>query len=129
VALPSPRYGVLAANSGVANEIRSEGYVIVTWDTEGRDWTRPGAALIAQRVIANLHAGAIILLHDGAPDTKLQDRSQTVQALPQILSALQARGLVSVTLPQLLLDSGLVTPSAPDPRQRVRSHPRSSRAA
>jgi hypothetical protein len=40
-----------------------------------------------------------------------------VQALPQILAALKARGLVSVTLPQLLKDSGLVTvPSAPPPQ-------------
>jgi peptidoglycan/xylan/chitin deacetylase (PgdA/CDA1 family) len=104
-----PPYGVLAPNSGVANEIRSEGYVIVNWDTEGHDWTRPGAAVIAQRVIAHLHPGAIILLHDGAPDGEVQDRSQTVQALPQILAALLARGLVSVTLPQLLRDSGLVS--------------------
>jgi len=111
-----PPFGVLAATSGVANEIRSEGYIIVNWDTEGHDWTRPGAAVIAQRVIANLHPGAIILLHDGAPDTELQDRSQTVQALPQILTALKARGLVSVTLPRLLRDSGLVTPRVPAPR-------------
>jgi peptidoglycan/xylan/chitin deacetylase (PgdA/CDA1 family) len=112
-----PPYGVLAANSGVANEIRSEGYTIVNWDTQGHDWTRPGVALIVQRVVGNLHSGSIILLHDGAPDTEVQDRSQTVQALPQILAALKARGLVSVTLPQLLKDSGLVTLPSPPPPQ------------
>jgi peptidoglycan/xylan/chitin deacetylase (PgdA/CDA1 family) len=109
-----PPYGVLAANSGVANEIRGEGYTIVNWDTQGHDWTRPGAALIVQRVVEHLHPGTIILLHDGAPDTETQDRSQTVQALPQILATLQARGLVSVTLPQLLKDSGLATPPPPE---------------
>jgi peptidoglycan/xylan/chitin deacetylase (PgdA/CDA1 family) len=103
-----PPYGDLAANSGGANEIRSEGFTIVNWDTQGHDWMRPGAALIVQQVVTHLHPGAIILLHDGAPDTESQDRSQTVQALPQILAALKARGLVSVTLPRLLKDGGLV---------------------
>ena len=112
-----PPYGDLAANSGGANEIRSEGYTIVNWDTQGHDWMRPAAALIVQRVVAHLHPGAIILLHDGAPDTESQDRSQTVQALPQILAALKARGLVSVTLPQLLKDGGLVhVVSSPPPQ-------------
>jgi peptidoglycan/xylan/chitin deacetylase (PgdA/CDA1 family) len=112
-----PPYGVLAANSGAANEMRGEGYTIVNWDTQGHDWTRPGVALIVQRVVEHLHAGSIILLHDGAPDTEAQDRSQTVVALPQILAALKARGLVSVTLPQLLRDSGLVSLPSPPPPQ------------
>jgi|GEM_PF-668073 len=109
-----PPYGVLATNSGAANEIRSEGYTIVNWDTQGHDWTRPGVALIVQRVVEHLHPGAIILLHDGAPDTEVQDRSQTVQALPEILAALKARGLVSVTLPHLLNGGGLVSPPPPE---------------
>jgi peptidoglycan/xylan/chitin deacetylase (PgdA/CDA1 family) len=112
-----PPYGVLAVNGGAANETRSEGYTIVNWDTQGHDWTRPGVALIVQRVVDHLHPGSIILLHDGAPDTESQDRSQTVQALPQILAALKARGLVSVTLPQLLKDGGLVTLPSPPPPQ------------
>jgi len=110
-----PPYGVLATNSGVANEIRSEGYTIVNWDTQGHDWTRPGVALIVQRVVEHLHPGSIILLHDGAPDTEAQDRSQTVQAVPQILAALKSHGLVSVTLPQLLHDGGLVNLVSPPP--------------
>jgi peptidoglycan/xylan/chitin deacetylase (PgdA/CDA1 family) len=112
-----PPYGDLAANSGAANEIRGEGYTIVNWDTEGRDWTRPGVGQIVRQVVANLHPGAIILLHDGAPDTESQDRSQTVQALPQILAALKARGLASVTLPQLLRDSGQVSIVSSQPPQ------------
>jgi peptidoglycan/xylan/chitin deacetylase (PgdA/CDA1 family) len=112
-----PPYGDLAANSGGANEVRGEGYTIVNWDTEGHDWLRPGVKSIVRQVVEHLHPGAIILLHDGAPDTELQDRSQTVQALPQILAALKARGLVSVTLPQLLKDGGVVTqPSLPPPQ-------------
>jgi peptidoglycan/xylan/chitin deacetylase (PgdA/CDA1 family) len=109
-----PPYGDLAANGGGANEIRGEGYTIVNWDTEGHDWLRPGVKSIVRQVVEHLHPGAIILLHDGAPDTELQDRSQTMQALPQILAALKARGLVSVTLPQLLQDGGLVHSPPPE---------------
>jgi peptidoglycan/xylan/chitin deacetylase (PgdA/CDA1 family) len=113
-----PPYGDLAPNSGAANEIRSEGYTIVNWDTQGYDWMRPGAGAIVRQVTGYLHPGSIILLHDSAPDTESQDRLQTVQALPQILATLKARGLVSVTLPQLLEDSGLVSsPAPPDSSQ------------
>lgn len=108
-------YGVLYNKNAVTDEIQHEGYVIVNWDIAARDWLRPGAAAIAQRVIANLHPGAIVLLHDSGPDTENQDRSQTAAALPVILAALKQRGLVSVTLPQLLRDSGLITIDALEP--------------
>lgn len=108
-----PPFGDLPWGSSAAREVRREGFVIVNWDTLARDWTRPGASVIAQRIIGQLHAGAIILLHDSAPDTQIQDRSQTVAALPAILAALRARGLRAVTLPKLLLDAGLVRPAAP----------------
>lgn len=72
--------------------------------------------MIAQRIIAQLHPGAIILMHDGAPDTERQDRSQTVAALPIILAAIKARGLQPVTLPQMFADAGLLTyPATPTP--------------
>jgi peptidoglycan/xylan/chitin deacetylase (PgdA/CDA1 family) len=69
-------------------------------------------------VSVQLHSGAIILLHDSAPDNQNQDRSQTVAALPMILAAMRQRGLRAVTLPQLLHDAGISRPaalSAPSP--------------
>ena len=44
-----------------------------------------------------LKPGAIILLHDGS-----MNRQMTVNALPMILDGLVARGLRSVTVPELL---------------------------
>jgi peptidoglycan/xylan/chitin deacetylase (PgdA/CDA1 family) len=127
-----PPWGGVDWNRTVAAEVRREGLTSLTWDLMAMDWTRPGASTIARRIIQGLHPGAIILLHDGAPDTENQDRSQTVAALPAILAAIQARGLRAVTLPQLLADAGLAkaappqrvpTPSVPTPRLRANSPP------
>ncbi len=95
--------------------VHAAGYTAINWDVEAKDWMRPGAQVIAQRIIAQLHPGAIILMHDGAPDNQIQDRSQTVAALPAILAAIKARGLRPVTLPQMLADAGLVPHPAPTP--------------
>ncbi len=119
-----PPFGALGVGTTVLTEVRQEGYTVVTWDVQAWDWRRPGANVIAQRVITQLHAGAIILLHDSGPDTQNQDRSQTVAALPQILAAMKQQGLRAVTLPQLLHDAGVSHPAARFPRNRSpASHP------
>jgi len=43
--------------------------------------------VIARRVLAALHPGAIVILHDGGGD-----RSQTVAALPVIIGGIRAAG-------------------------------------
>ena len=60
---------------------------IVLWDVDPSDWARPGAALIAGRVLTWTQPGTIILLHDGGGD-----RSQTVTALPLVIEGLLDRG-------------------------------------
>lgn len=89
-------------------EARHEGLTAMLWDVWALDWERPGTSVIEQRVIENLHSGAIILLHDGGSSTFTPDRHQTADALPAILRAIRARGLRAVTLPKLLMDAGLV---------------------
>lgn len=106
-----PPYG--AIDVGDVAEAHREGLTTVLWDVQAWDWQRPGSAVIAQRIIAQLHSGAIILLHDAAPDNENPDRSQTANALPAILAALRAHGLRAVTLPQLLRDAGRTGPAQP----------------
>ena len=53
--------------------------------------------MIAQRVLAAVHPGAIVIMHDGGGD-----RSETVAALQTIVPTLIARGYHLVTVPQLL---------------------------
>ncbi len=92
-----PPYGEY--NDQVVSTARANGLSTIMWDVDPRDWSRPGVAAIADSVLAQTHAGSIILLHDGPAL-----REQTAAALPAILAGLKARGLVPVTLPRLLSD-------------------------
>jgi chitooligosaccharide deacetylase len=92
-----PPYG--AFNSAVVRSAASFGLSTIEWDVDPLDWTRPGVDMIVSSVLAQVHAGSIILLHDGPAL-----REQTLAALPAILACLQAQGLTPVTLPKLLMD-------------------------
>ncbi len=72
-------------------------YLCVLENIDPQDWARPGADVILQRVKQQRHDGSIILLHDAGGD-----RSQTVQALPEIIEYLKARGDNVVPLSRLL---------------------------
>lgn len=86
-----PPYG--ATNATVRSIAAQLGLVQTLWTLDTRDWQRPGAAAIVNAVFTNAHNGSIILLHDGGGD-----RSQTVQALSQIISGLGQRGFAFTTL-------------------------------
>lgn len=80
------------------------GMMMVLWDVETDDWRRPGADAIVDRTLSGVQPGSIVLFHDGGGD-----RSQTVEALPRIIEALQADGYELVTVPQMLRDSPPLT--------------------
>lgn len=80
-----PPYG--AVNTAVTQIITGLGQRVQLWDIDTRDWSRPGAASIAQRVRSGARDGAVVLFHDGGGD-----RSQTVQALRTLLPQLRAAG-------------------------------------
>lgn len=94
-----PPYG--SYNAYVVSQAQGFGLTTVTWDDDPADWSRPGVQAIAARVLANVHPGAIILMHDGPAL-----REQTAAALPIILRGLKDRGLQPITLPRLLADAG-----------------------
>ncbi|MEW2294746.1 polysaccharide deacetylase family protein [Streptomyces sp. NPDC006743] len=66
--------------------VRHHGLTPVDWTVDPKDWRRPPAGRIAQRV-ARARAGDIVLCHDGGGD-----RSHTVTALDTALASLRARG-------------------------------------
>jgi peptidoglycan/xylan/chitin deacetylase (PgdA/CDA1 family) len=75
----------------------------IHWSVVPSDWKSPGADRITRRVLARLHPGAIILLHDGAPpDQPDASRRQTVDAVRSLLRALKHRGYALLTVSQLL---------------------------
>jgi peptidoglycan/xylan/chitin deacetylase (PgdA/CDA1 family) len=74
--------------------------LMVMWTIDTEDYKRPGVQAIVSRVLAGATPGAIVLLHDAGGS-----REQTVEALPEIISGLRARGYKLVTVPRLLLDN------------------------
>jgi peptidoglycan-N-acetylglucosamine deacetylase len=92
-----PPYG--ATGPAVNRLGRTLGLVPVLWSVDSRDWQEPGTKAIVRRVLANVEAGSIVLLHDGGGD-----RHETLRALPAILRALARRHLQPVTLSRLLAE-------------------------
>lgn len=77
---------------GVASAL---GLLEVFWSVDsGDDVPHAQVKTVVRNVLAGLHPGAIVLMHDLHP--------WTVAALPRILRAIRLRGLRTVTVPELL---------------------------
>jgi len=75
------------------------GVKIILWDVDPLDWKRPGAAVVASRIIAATRPGSIILSHD--------IHSGTVDAMPEVFDTLLAKGFKFVTVSELIaMDKG-----------------------
>ncbi len=96
-ALFRPPAGIL--NNGLAAYARQEQYAVVMWSADSKDWRyrNTTAKSIADNVLESVQPGGIVLLHDGGGD-----RADTVEALPQIITALKKHGYQFVTVPELL---------------------------
>lgn len=77
--------------------VRDLGYLTVAESIDPDDWERPGAQVIIDRVKNQRATGSVILMHDGGGD-----RSQTVEALPEIIDWLRSRGDVIVPLADII---------------------------
>ena len=87
-----PPYGDFDRDVLTATGLR--GYAMCfLWDVDPSDWTDPGAATIAARVLDRVRPGSIVLLHV---------KPQTAAALPAILRGLRRMDLEPVTLTELL---------------------------
>jgi peptidoglycan/xylan/chitin deacetylase (PgdA/CDA1 family) len=82
----------------VVQSMDSRGLDPLRWSDDPRDWSRPGSAVIVRRVVAGLHPGAVVLMHDGGGD-----RSQSVEALRFLLDAVVAAGWRPVLPPHVKL--------------------------
>ncbi len=99
-----PPYGVY--NATVLAEANKLGLTTFLWNDVASDWLLPGTNVISNRIINAARNGSIVLLHDWDGDhyNAIASREQTVQALPTIITTLQARGYHFVTLNQLVAD-------------------------
>ena len=76
---------------------RNEGYKIILWSVDSGDWSNPGATKVARHVLAKVHSGDIVLFHDQGGN-----RTQTIDALNQVIPALERQGYHFVTLSELM---------------------------
>ncbi len=104
-----PPYG--SFNATTLASARSLGMLMVLWSADTKDYSRPGVERIVYVAVSGAQPGAIILMHDGGGD-----RSQTVAALPRIITRLRERHFQLVTVSQLVADD-------PPPRGQPPPHP------
>jgi peptidoglycan-N-acetylglucosamine deacetylase len=78
---------------------------VVDWNDDPNDWTRPGTAEITKRVLDGATSRTVVLLHDGGGN-----RSQTVDALPDIIAGFRDRGFLFTTVDGL--DASIGSPYA-----------------
>jgi peptidoglycan/xylan/chitin deacetylase (PgdA/CDA1 family) len=88
-----PPYGVFSA--GALAHVRSRGWRPLLWSTWGRDWERRATAQsIARRATEGLGSGDVVLLHDSDAYSSEDSWRRTAAALPSVLEAIAARGLM-----------------------------------
>ena len=88
-------------NPFVHRAAEGRGYRVVGWTKGVWDTAKPGADKIVRRSVAGFRPGAILLLHDGDGSGHGDDRSQTAEAVPQIVDAAHDAGYQFVTVTEL----------------------------
>lgn len=91
-----PPYG--AVNDNVISVAGNAGNSIILWSVDSLDWQSRNADAIYNRVMNDVRAGSIVLMHDLYPTT--------ADALERILSSLSAEGYKFVSVSELLKIGG-----------------------
>ncbi len=71
--------------------------IIWSWHQDTQDWKNPGVNKIVKKVLNGTKPGDVILFHDGG-----SNRTQTVEALKEILPSLKKQGYKFVTISEML---------------------------
>lgn len=70
------------------------GLTTVLWSIDPLDWQRPGASVVASRILNQHHAGAVVLSHD--------IHGPTIRAMPSVVQGLQSRGYNLVQVSEIM---------------------------
>ena len=73
------------------------GYSVVLWSVDTRDWAGTSVDEMVKNVDSNVHSGSIILMHD-----YVSRRSHTIEALKKIIPLLIDKGYEFVTVSELM---------------------------
>lgn len=82
-------------NDTVITTAENMGYQVIQWSVDSLDWQEIGVEAVVDRVLKNVHPGAIILFHNYA--------RYTPEALPVILDSLEKQGYKAVPVSDLLI--------------------------
>jgi peptidoglycan-N-acetylglucosamine deacetylase len=77
----------------VIKEATRRSYTTTLWTDDPGDYAKPGAEIVLRRTISGLESGAIVLLHDGIPET--------MDILPDLIKEARRRGYQFVTISEL----------------------------
>lgn len=88
-----PPYGSFSRARGVWLK-EAFGLTTVMWSVDPQDWRLPGASVVAQRMLAAVHQGAILLAHD--------IHAPTIEAMRTVVPGLKSRGYECLTTSALL---------------------------
>jgi len=91
------------------------GFNVILWTVDPNDWKLPGSAVVAQRILSETRAGNIILAHD--------IHGQTIDAMPEVLDGLLAKGFKFVTVSELLAMERAAAQPSPSPSATATSAP------
>lgn len=88
----------LSFNQEVGHVVeRFDYHAISALNTDATDWEQPGVEHIFTKSLAHVDNGSILIFHDG-----FGDRSQTIEAVRQLVTRLSEQGYELVTVSQLL---------------------------
>ncbi|GKY87872.1 polysaccharide deacetylase family protein [Sinisalibacter aestuarii] len=88
-----PPYGALSASQR-AMVAREREMPTILWSVDPEDWRRPGAEVVASRIVGRARPGAIILSHD--------IHAPTVRAMPAAIDGLSEAGYRFATVSMIL---------------------------
>jgi peptidoglycan/xylan/chitin deacetylase (PgdA/CDA1 family) len=88
-------------NDEVVRSASEHGYITTMWTEDPGDYKRIPSDLILSRLKQHLKPGAIVLLHDGIP--------QTMAMLPEFISYAQSQGYRFVTMSELAQGTSVST--------------------
>ncbi|MGD0881331.1 MAG: polysaccharide deacetylase family protein [Acidimicrobiales bacterium] len=80
-------------NTTVLDQIAQRGLTTMSYSVDPRDWSMPGVDAIVDSVVGAAFPGAVVDMHDGGGD-----RSETVAALPEVITDLEAQGYSFVSI-------------------------------
>ncbi|MFH8973076.1 bifunctional polysaccharide deacetylase/glycosyltransferase family 2 protein [Streptomyces sp. NPDC017890] len=83
----------------VYEQLGEDGYTSVFIDTDSDDWKQPGVSKIVDWATPEGDEGASVLFHDSGGE-----RSQTIEALPQYIEKMKAKGYTFTTISGVMAD-------------------------